>query len=68
MRAVWRLERSNETSFMAITSWRRPRVVVATVDGTRVYRVVMGPFSSRAEADRIGRQSGRDYWVFEGVP
>ena len=45
-----------------------PRVVVATVDGTRVYRVVMGPFSSRAEADRVGRQSGRDYWVFEGVP
>ena len=46
----------------------QPRVVIATVDGTRVYRVVMGPFSSRAEADRVGRQSGRDYWVFEGVP
>jgi len=45
-----------------------PRVVVSAVDGARVYRVVMGPFSSRAEADRIGRQSGRDYWVFEGVP
>lgn len=46
----------------------QPRVVVSDVDGARVYRVVMGPFSSRAEADRVGRQSGRDYWVFEGVP
>ena len=49
--------------------WRAAScVVVATVDGTRVYRVVMGPFTSRAEADRVGRESGRDYWVFEGVP
>ncbi len=46
----------------------QPRVVVSDVDGSRVYRVVMGPFASRAEADRVGRQSGRDYWVFEGVP
>jgi cell division septation protein DedD len=46
----------------------QPRVIVSEVDGARVYRVVMGPFSSRAEADRVGRQSGRDYWVFEGVP
>jgi cell division septation protein DedD len=45
-----------------------PRVVASAVDGARVFRVVMGPFSSRAEADRVGRQSGRDYWVFEGVP
>lgn len=44
------------------------RVVVSSVDGARVYRVVMGPFPTRAEADRVGRQSGRDYWVFEGVP
>jgi len=46
----------------------QPRVVVSTADGARVYKVVMGPFSTRAEADRVGRQSGRDYWVFEGVP
>jgi len=45
-----------------------PRVVVADVDGAKVYRVVMGPFSSKVEADRVGRQSGRDYWVFGGPP
>ena len=45
-----------------------PRVTISEVDGSRVFRVVMGPFPTRAEADRVGRQSGRDYWVFEGVP
>ena len=46
----------------------QPRVVVSATDGARIYRVVMGPFASRLEADRVGRQSGRNYWVFEGVP
>ena len=29
MRAVWRLERNSETSLIAVTSWRWPRVLVA---------------------------------------
>ena len=66
--AVLSEDRAREISQSVRVDGVQPRVVVATVDGTRVYRVVMGPFSSRAEADRIGRQSGRDYWVFEGVP
>lgn len=44
------------------------RVVVSETDGVRVYRVVLGPYHSRAEADRIGRASRRSFWVFEGVP
>ena len=37
MRAVWRLERSSETSLMAIASWRWPRALVATMrSGVRV--------------------------------
>lgn len=46
----------------------RARVVVSTTDGVRIYRVVLGPYGTRAEADRAGRLSGRSYWVFEGVP
>ncbi|HEX9565398.1 MAG TPA: SPOR domain-containing protein [Gemmatimonadaceae bacterium] len=46
----------------------RARVVVSTTDGVRIYRVVMGPYATRAEADRAGRLSGKSYWVFEGVP
>jgi cell division septation protein DedD len=66
--AVLTEERAREIARTIRVDGAQPRVVVATVDGTRVYRVVMGPFTSRAEADRVGRESGRDYWVFEGVP
>jgi cell division septation protein DedD len=66
--AVLTEDRAREIARSIRVDYVQPRVVVATVDGTRVYRVVMGPFASRAKADSIGRQSGRDYWVFEGVP
>jgi cell division septation protein DedD len=66
--AVLSEDRAREIARAIRVDGAQPRVVVGTVDGTRVYRVVMGPFNSRAEADRVGRQSGRDYWVFEGVP
>ncbi len=66
--AVLSEERAREIARTIRVDGVAPRVVVSAVDGARVYRVVMGPFSSRAEADRIGRQSGRDYWVFEGIP
>jgi hypothetical protein len=43
----------------------RPRVVAAPLGVATVYRVILGPYSSRAEAERIGRESGRTFWVFE---
>jgi hypothetical protein len=33
---------------------------------TTVYRVILGPFPTRDEADRVGRASGRQYWIYEG--
>jgi cell division protein FtsN len=33
-----------------------------------IYRVVIGPFSTREEAERIARTSGKSYWVYEGAP
>ncbi|MFN8581440.1 MAG: SPOR domain-containing protein [Gemmatimonadaceae bacterium] len=42
------------------------RVSVSHSDGTAIYRVLMGPYSSRAEADRIGKASGHTYWITEG--
>ncbi len=44
------------------------RVVLTLTDGVRVYRVVLGPYRDRAQADRVGRDSGHSYWVFEGLP
>jgi hypothetical protein len=45
-----------------------PRVVPTTRGGSTIYRVVLGPFASREEADRTGKQSGRSFWVYEGYP
>ena len=45
-----------------------PRVVTSERDGRTIYRVVLGPYTSRGEAERIGRISGYNYWVYEGTP
>jgi cell division septation protein DedD len=66
--AVLSEDRAREIARTIRVDGVQPRVVISEVDGARVYRVVMGPFPTRVEADRVGRQSGRDYWVFEGVP
>ena len=45
-----------------------PRITSSERAGKTLYRVVLGPFSSRAEAERVGRASGQSHWIFEGVP
>jgi cell division septation protein DedD len=44
----------------------RARVVITTTNGTALYRVILGPYRSRTDAERAGQAAGRDYWVFEG--
>jgi DNA-binding beta-propeller fold protein YncE len=44
------------------------RVVTGVVDGTAVYRIILGPFTTREEADRVGRASGQSYFVYAGSP
>ena len=44
------------------------RVVTSARDGAQIYRVVLGPYPTREEADRIGRASRQSYWVYEGGP
>ncbi len=46
----------------------RPRVVATTRDGVTVYRVVLGPYATRAQADSVGQVAHRMYWVYEGTP
>ncbi|MGH7650213.1 MAG: SPOR domain-containing protein [Gemmatimonadaceae bacterium] len=43
-------------------------VVSTLTAGSPIFRVVIGPFPTREEADRVGRASRRDYWVYEGSP
>jgi hypothetical protein len=47
---------------------RTARVMTSMIASTTVYRVVMGPFATRDEADRIGRASRHSYYVRVGSP
>jgi len=44
------------------------RVLASVVAGSSVYRVIAGPFSSREEAERASRETGKAYWIYEGKP
>jgi septal ring-binding cell division protein DamX len=44
------------------------RVVTVMREGQPVYRVVLGPYPTREEADRVGRESRQSYWIYEGGP
>ncbi|HJQ11502.1 MAG TPA: SPOR domain-containing protein [Gemmatimonadaceae bacterium] len=43
-------------------------VVASNTAGSPIFRVVIGPFPTRDEAERVGRASKRDYWIYEGSP
>ncbi len=45
-----------------------PRLVATSRDGVTIYRIVIGPFATREEAERVARTSGKSYWVYEGAP
>jgi len=47
---------------------RKARVVLGNRDGVAVWRVLLGPFDTRPEAERAGMASRLSYWVFEGAP
>jgi hypothetical protein len=44
------------------------RVATAMNAGTTIYRVILGPYPTSDEADRVGRESRQTYWVYEGGP
>jgi cell division septation protein DedD len=44
------------------------RVITAMREGSTIYRVVLGPYATRDEAERVGRESKNSYWVYEGNP
>lgn len=44
------------------------RVVTSVIGGRTLYRVVLGPYATRAEAELVGQRAGYPYWVFSGEP
>lgn len=45
-----------------------PRITTSERAGRTLYRVVLGPYPSRDEAERVGRASAQSYWIFRGAP
>lgn len=43
-------------------------VATAPANGGVVYRVVLGPYGSRAAAEQAGSRSKRPYWIYEAGP
>lgn len=67
--AALRDEATAKTMAPAIRSDATSARVLATVrDGVTIYRVIMGPFPSHADAERAAKKTGRSYWIYEGAP
>ena len=43
-------------------------VVATNTAGSPIFRVVLGPFPTREEAEKVARASKREYWIYEGSP
>jgi hypothetical protein len=61
-------DRARSMADSIVVNGRRARVVTGTRDGIPVWRVLLGPFNSRQDAERAGMASRMSYWVFEGAP
>lgn len=61
-------ERAHAMADSIVVDGRTARVVPGNRDGVPVWRVLLGPFNSRQEAERAGMRSRLSYWVFEGMP
>ncbi len=65
--AVLSEQKANEAAAGISVNGVRPRVAASPSGSSTIYRVVLGPYSTRDEADRVGRESGRQFWVYEAA-
>jgi hypothetical protein len=69
-------------SFAALLNEQKARDLAATIrvhnetarvqstprEGQTIYRVILGPYPTKDEAERVGRDSKQNYWVYEATP
>jgi cell division septation protein DedD len=60
--------RAREQAAKISVNGRAARVVAGIVSGTTVYRVVLGPYPTRDEAEQAGRASGQSFVIYAGTP
>ncbi len=59
---------ARETARRIVVNGTSPRVVSTVRDGIAIHRVVAGPFATREEAERLARETGQSFWIYEGAP
>ncbi|MGH9421175.1 MAG: SPOR domain-containing protein [Thermoanaerobaculia bacterium] len=64
--AVLTSQKATELAAGITVGGAHPRVSATQSGTTTIYRVVMGPYATREEAERVGRDSKNQYWVYEG--
>jgi hypothetical protein len=69
-------------SFAALLNEQKARELAGTIhvhnetarvqstprEGQTIFRVVLGPYPTKDEAERVGRESKQNYWVYEATP
>jgi cell division septation protein DedD len=60
--------KARELAAKIVVDGKPARIVTGVNEGTPVYRVVLGPYATRDEAERVGRASGQTYYVYAGTP
>ncbi len=63
--AVLTSQKATEVAAAITIDGAHPRVAPTEAGGTTIYRVVLGPYPTREEAEKVGRDSKRQYWVYE---
>ena len=63
--AVLTVQKASEVAAEITINGAHPRVAATQSGATTIYRVVLGPFPTREEADKVGRESKRQYWIYE---
>lgn len=58
-------ESARELAAQITVDGQHPRVEATERAGTAIFRVLLGPYATREEAERVGRAAGRSYWVYE---
>jgi hypothetical protein len=61
-------DRAKELAARIKVGGENAHVVTSSRDGSTIYRVVLGPYLTKDEAEQAGRDSGHSYWVYEGNP
>ena len=61
-------DRARELASRIRVEGQEARIVTSDRGGTTIYRVILGPYPTREDAERAGKASGQSYWVYEGVP